>query len=132
MVMTDSIADMLNRIKNASNAFLDSVDMDSSNIKVALTEILKREGFIKNFRIIEEKNKKALRIYLRYGGKRERVINGIRRVSKPSRRIYSKHDNLPYVLNGYGIAIVSTSSGILTGKECRRRRIGGEVLCYVW
>lgn len=132
MAMTDPIADMLNRIKNASNALLDSVDIQSSKMKITIAAILKKNGFIKDYRIIEDRTKKILRVYLKYGLKGERIINGIKRISKPSRRVYSKYKNLPYVLNGYGIALISTSSGILTERECRKKRIGGEVICYVW
>ena len=132
MVMTDPISDMLNRIKNASNALLDKVDIPSSKVKVSIAEIMKREGFIKNYRVTDEKNQKTLRVYLKYGESQEKCINGIKRISKPSRRVYSKHNRIPYVLNGYSIAVVSTSSGILTDKECRKKHLGGEVVCYIW
>lgn len=130
--VTDPVADMLARIRNASSAEHEKVDIPSSRLKVRLAELLKEEGFIKNFRVIEDRRQGTLRVYLKYGPSQERVITGLRRVSKPGRRRYVGADKIPSVLGGMGVAILSTPRGVLTDRESRRLRVGGEVLCYVW
>ena len=134
MTMTDPIADMLTRIRNANVAMHDDVTMPSSKLKESLAEVLQKEGYIRSFRVDQEEGKpsKTLVIDMKYSEARERVITGIRRVSKPGLRVYTKADAVPRVLGGLGVAVVSTSKGLLTDREARRQRIGGEVLCYVW
>jgi small subunit ribosomal protein S8 len=129
---TDPVADMLARIRNGSLAEHEKVDIPSSKLRVRLAEILKEEGFIKNFRLIEDKRQGVLRVYLKYGPGQERVISGLRRVSKPGRRLYVRADRIPTVLGGMGVAILSTPRGVLTDRESRKVKVGGEVLCYVW
>jgi small subunit ribosomal protein S8 len=131
-MVTDPIADMLTRIRNSSLAEHEKVDIPASKLKVRLAEILKEEGFIKNFRVIEDKRQGQLRVYLKYGPNQERVISGLRRVSKPGRRLYVGADGVPSVLGGMGVAILSTPRGLLTDRESRQAKVGGEVLCYVW
>ena len=131
-MVTDPVADMLARIRNGSLAEHEKVDIPSSKLKVRLAEILKEEGFIKNFRLIEDKRQGVLRIYLKYGPGQERVISGLRRVSKPGKRMYVGADRIPSVLGGMGVAILSTPQGVLTDRESRKAKVGGEVLCYVW
>ena len=130
--MTDPIADMLTRIRNGNNARHDSVDIPASNIKKELAQILLDEGFIKGFDIIEDKKQGIIRIELKYGQHNEKVISGIKRISKPGLRVYVKSNEVPRVLGGLGIAILSTSKGIKTDKDAREEGIGGEVVCYVW
>lgn len=135
MTMTDPIADMLSRVRNASNAFHDSVTMPSSRIKANIAEILKQEGYIEDFSVNDRKDGKAgkeLEITLKYGPTRERSLAGVRRVSKPGLRVYTKSTNLPKVLGGLGVAIISTSHGLLTDREAQNKGVGGEVLAYVW
>lgn len=133
MVMTDPIADYLTRVRNANTAMKKSVDIPASNIKVSLTQILKDEGFIKDFEVISEQDsvKKNIRVYLKYDQK-TRVISGLKRISKPSLRVYVGKEDIPKVLGGLGVAVLSTSQGIMTDKKARREGMGGEVLCYVW
>ena len=131
-MMTDPIADMLTRIRNANNAKHDSVDIPASNIKKQLAQILLDEGFVKGFDVIEDAKQGIIRVDLKYGTKKEKVISGIKRISKPGLRVYVKSDEVPRVLGGLGIAIISTSSGIITDKEARSKVVGGEVICYVW
>jgi small subunit ribosomal protein S8 len=131
-MMTDPIADMLTRIRNASNAKHDSVDIPASNIKKELAQILLNEGFIKGFDVIDDAKQGIIRVDLKYGNKNEKVISGIKRISKPGLRVYVKSDEIPRVLGGLGIVILSTSKGIMTDKVARREKVGGEVLCYVW
>jgi small subunit ribosomal protein S8 len=131
-MVTDPVADMLARIRNGSLAEHEKVDIPSSKLRVRLAEILKEEGFIKNFRLIEDKKQGVLRVYLKYGPGQERVISGLRRVSKPGRRRYVGADRIPSVLGGMGVAILSTPQGVLTDRESRKAKVGGEVLCYVW
>jgi small subunit ribosomal protein S8 len=131
-MVTDPVADMLARIRNGSLAEHEKVDIPASKLKVRLAEILKEEGFIKNFRFIEDKRQGVLRVYLKYGPGQERVISGLRRVSKPGRRLYVGADRVPSVLGGMGVAILSTPRGLLTDRESRKAKVGGEVLCYVW
>lgn len=132
MTMTDPIADMLSRVRNASNAFHDSVSMPSSKIKASIAEILKEEGYIADFTVTDAKVGKTLDIELKYGPSRERSISGLRRVSKPGLRVYAKSNELPQVLGGLGVAIISTSHGLLTDREAQNKGVGGEVLAYVW
>lgn len=132
MVMTDPIADFLTRIRNANRVGHKTVSAPSSNMKVAIAEILKNEGFIKGYEVIEDDKQNELKIQLKYGRNNEKVITGIKRISKPGLRVYAKNEDLPKVLNGLGIAIVSTSNGLVTDKQARKEGIGGEVLAYVW
>ncbi|NMB07863.1 MAG: 30S ribosomal protein S8 [Tissierellia bacterium] len=131
-MMTDPIADMLTRIRNGNDAKHDTVDIPASNIKIEIAQILVDEGFVKGFDVIEDGKQGVIRIELKYGQNNEKVISGIKRISKPGLRVYVKKDEIPRVLGGLGIAILSTSKGIKTDKEARREGIGGEVVCYVW
>ena len=131
MYLTDPIADMLTRIRNANAVMHEKVDVPHSNLKDRLAEILKEEGYIANYRVVTDGNKKNIRVYLKYDGK-ERVIKGIKRISKPGRRVYSSVEDMPRVLSGLGIAIVSTSKGIVTDRVARRENVGGEILAFVW
>lgn len=131
MQITDPIADMLTRIRNANSAKHVSVDVPASNMKKAIAEILLEEGYIKNYQVIDDGKQGVIRIALKYAGK-EKVISGIKRVSKPGLRIYKSKDELPQVLRGLGIAIISTSKGIMTDKKARKENVGGEVLAFVW
>lgn len=130
--MTDPIADMLTRIRNGNNAKHDSVDVPASNIKKELAQILTNEGFIKGFDVIEDGKQGIIRIDLKYGKNSEKVISGIKRISKPGLKVYVKSNEIPRVLGGLGIAVLSTSKGIMTDKEARKENVGGEVICYVW
>ena len=132
MTMTDPIADMLSRVRNANNAHHDTVSMPSSKLKVNIANILKQEGYIADFAVEDARVGKTLTIELKYGPSRERSISGIRRVSKPGLRIYAKSTNLPRVLGGLGVAIISTSQGLLTDRQATEKGVGGEVLAYVW
>lgn len=132
MVMTDPIADFLTRIRNANQAKHEVLEVPASNIKKGIAEILKREGFVKNVEIIEDDKQGIIRVFLKYGTNGERVITNLNRVSKPGLRVYKKREDLPKVLNGLGIAILSTSEGLLTDKEARQKNVGGEVIAYVW
>ena len=132
MHITDPIADMLTRIRNANNAKHDTVDVPASNMKKSIAQILLDEGYIKNFQLIDDGTQGVIRITLKYNAGKERVITNLRRVSKPGLRVYAGADDLPKVLRGLGIAIVSTSKGVMTDKEARKAHIGGEVLAFVW
>ena len=133
MQITDTIADMLTRIRNASTAKHETVDIPASNMKKAIAQILVDEGYIKNFQVIEDGKQGIIRVTLKYvGASRTPVIMGLRRVSKPGLRIYSSSEDMPKVMNGLGIAIVSTSKGIMTDKKARAQKVGGEVLAFVW
>jgi len=132
MTMTDPIADMLTRVRNANSAYHDDVAMPYSKIKAHIAEILKQEGYVASWDVTDAKVGKNLVISLKFGPNRERSIAGLRRVSKPGLRVYAKKDNLPRVLGGLGIAIISTSSGLMTDKQANRSGVGGEVLAYVW
>ncbi|MFW0784048.1 30S ribosomal protein S8 [Gordonia sp. CPCC 206044] len=132
MTMTDPIADFLTRLRNANSAFHDEVTLPSSKIKVNIAEILKREGYIVDYRVEDAEVGKSLTVTLKYGPSRERSIAGLRRVSKPGLRVYAKSTNLPKVLGGLGVAIISTSSGLLTDRQAANQGVGGEVLAYVW
>jgi small subunit ribosomal protein S8 len=130
--MTDPIADMLTRIRNANRALLDKVDIPASRFKVEIAKILKAEGFIRAYKLIDDNKQGILRVYLKLGPGNERVILGLRRVSRPGLRVYRKAAQIPNVMSGMGVAIVSTSQGLMTGKTARHRSLGGEILCYVW
>lgn len=132
MVMTDPIADFLTRIRNANSVNHEKVEIPASNMKKTLAGILKDEGFIKDFEYIEDGKQGILRLYLKYGPNKQKIITGIKRISKPGLRVYAKKDQVPRVLGGLGIAVISTSQGIMTDKEARKRQLGGEVICYVW
>lgn len=132
MVMTDPIADLLTRIRNANMVRHDSLEVSASKIKKEIAEILKREGFVRDVEYIDDNKQGIIRIFLKYGPNNERVITGLKRISKPGLCVYAKADEVPKVLNGLGIAIISTSSGVITDKEARARKVGGEVLAYVW
>ena len=132
MVMTDPIADMLTRLRNANSVFHETVDVPGSKIKSAIAEVLKEEGFIKDYSFNEDNKQGVITISLKYGPNREKVISGIKRISKPGLRVYTKGDNVPKVLNGLGIAIISTSKGIMSDKQARKAGLGGEVIAYVW
>lgn len=132
MSMTDPIADMLTRIRNANRALHEEVDIPASRLKLEIAKILEREGFIKGYKTIEDGKQGILRIFLKYGPGNERIINQLTRVSRPGRRVYMKAKKIPKVKSGLGVAIVSTSRGILTDEEARAAGVGGEVLCSVW
>lgn len=132
MVMTDPIADFLTRIRNANMVMHEKVEIPASKTKIALAEILKNEGFIKDYEQVEDGKQGIIRVYLKYGSNREKVISGLKRISKPGLKVYCKKDEIPKVLGGLGIAIISTSKGIVTDKEARKLGLGGEVICYVW
>ena len=131
MKMSDVIADMLTRIRNANNAKHETVDVPASNMKKSIADILVNEGYIKGYNIVEDGKQGIIRITLKYNGK-EKVIKGLRRVSKPGLRIYASAEDMPRVMNGLGVAIVSTSKGLMTDKQARKSNIGGEVLAFVW
>jgi small subunit ribosomal protein S8 len=132
MVMTDPIADLLTRIRNANTVGHEQIELPASNMKRGIANILKEEGFIRDAEFIPDNKQGILRIFLKYGPSNERVITGLKRISKPGLRVYAKHNEIPRVLGGLGIAILSTSQGLMTDKQARRSGIGGEVLCYVW
>ena len=132
MVVTDPIADMLTRIRNANQLKYNEVLVPTSKLKVGIADILKNEGYINGYSIEDSENGSMIKIELKYGAKKERVITGLKRISKPGLRVYAKADEMPRVLNGIGIAIVSTSEGLMTDKEARAKKIGGEVLAYIW
>jgi small subunit ribosomal protein S8 len=132
MQITDTIADMLTRIRNASSAKHDSVDIPASNVKKAIAQILLDEGYINNFTVVEDGKQGIIKVVLKYGANKASAISGIRRVSKPGLRIYSNVEDMPKVMKGLGIAIISTSKGIMTDKEARKANVGGEVLAYIW
>ena len=131
MQMSDVIADMLTRIRNASNAKHQTVDIPASNMKKSIADILTKEGYIKGYQIVEDGKQGIIRVTLKYNGK-EKAIKGLRRVSKPGLRIYASCEDMPRVMSGLGVAIISTSKGIMTDKEARKQNIGGEVLAFVW
>ncbi|MCR4443122.1 MAG: 30S ribosomal protein S8 [Peptococcaceae bacterium] len=132
MVMTDPIADFLTRIRNANSVNHEKVEIPASKIKKTLAEILKEEGFIKDFEYIEDGKQGIIRLYLKYGPNKEKVITGLKRISKPGLRVYVKKDQVPRVLGGLGIAVISTSCGVMSDREARKRQLGGEVICYIW
>lgn len=132
MVVTDPIADMLTRIRNANQMKYKEVLVPTSKLKVQIANILKNEGYINGYKLVDSENGSMMNIELKYGAKKERVITGLKRISKPGLRVYAKKEEIPTVLNGLGIAIISTSKGIMTDKEARKENIGGEVLAYIW
>ena len=132
MTMTDPIADMLTRIRNAARASHDSADIPGSRIKVNIAKVLKSEGYIKNFRVVSDGRHRMIRVFLNYDDQGQPVIGGVKRVSKPSCRVYCRHDEIPSVLGGFGISIVSTSKGLVTDRQAREMGVGGEVVCSVW
>jgi len=131
-VVTDTIADMLTRIRNANAMRYTEVSVPASNMKIEVARILKEEGFIKDYKVEKENAQGTIILTLKYGQNKERVITGLKRISKPGLRVYAKNDEIPKVLNGLGIAIISTSKGIMTDKQARRENVGGEVLAYIW
>jgi len=130
--MTDPIADMLTRIRNAIRASYNTVDIPSSRLKIEIAKVLKAEGYIRNYKIIADRRQGVLRIFFKYDENGEPIFSGLERVSRPGCRIYTRSDRIPMVLNGFGINILSTSKGVMTDREARKRRVGGEVLCSVW
>jgi len=132
MVVTDSIADMLTRIRNANQMRYQEVSVPASNLKVSLAKILKDEGFIEDYKLVNDDVQGTILLTLKYGQNKERVITGLKRISKPGLRVYAKASEVPKVLNGLGIAVISTSCGVMTDKEARKQNLGGEVLCYIW
>lgn len=132
MTMTDPIADMLTRIRNANTVRHTSLELPSSKLKIQIADILKREGFIRDYENIEDSKQGVLRLFLKYGQDNEKVITGLKKISKPGLRVYAKSDELPRVLGGLGIAVISTSDGVITDKEARQKQVGGEILAYVW
>ena len=131
-MMTDPIADMLTRIRNANQIRTEKVEVPASRLKLEVVKILKEENYIKGYKVIKNGPKTLLRLTLKFLQGRERTLTGLKRISKPGRRVYVGKDNVPFVLNGLGIAILTTSQGVLTDKKCREKGIGGEVLCYIW
>ncbi len=132
MAMTDPIADMLTRIRNAGKAKLKSVDVPGSKLKIEIAKVMQDQGYIKSYKLIEDNKQGLLRVYLKYDEKQTHAVFGLERVSKPSRRIYSKSEDIKPVLNGLGIAILSTSKGIMTDKQAKLHNVGGEILCKIW
>lgn len=132
MRITDPIADMLTRIRNANKEHHASVEIPSSNMKVAIAKILLDEGFIKGYEVTEDNKQDVLKVELKYSRNKERVIRGLKRISRPGLRVYAKNDEVPSVLGGLGVSIISTSHGIITDKEARKLGVGGEVICYIW
>ncbi|MDN5375264.1 MAG: small subunit ribosomal protein [Thermacetogenium sp.] len=131
-MMTDPIADFLTRIRNANQVYRERVEVPASNMKKSLAEIMKREGFIKTYEVVDDGKQGILRLYLKYGPNRQKVISGLKRISKPGLRVYVKKDEIPKVLGGLGVAVISTSKGLMTDKQARQEGLGGEVVCYIW
>ncbi len=132
MNVTDPIADMLTRMRNGARARHDQVLMPGSRLKLAVAKIMKEEGYIRDYELLRDGPKRTLRVWLRYADDRTPILSGLTRISKPGRRVYSKSGDMPYVLGGMGVAVVSTSQGVMTGQQARKRNVGGEVLCYIW
>ena len=132
MVVTDTIADMLTRIRNANQMRYQEVSVPASNLKVRLAKLLKDEGFIEDYKVVDDNVQGTIMLTLKYGQNKERVITGLKRISKPGLRVYAKAGEVPKVLNGLGIAVISTSHGVMTDKAARKENLGGEVLCYIW
>lgn len=132
MVVSDPIADLLTRIRNANTANHDRVEVPGSKMKKAIVQILKDEGFVRDFEWIDNGHQGVIRVYLKYGPSKTKVISGLRRISRPGLRVYAKRDQVPRVLGGLGIAVLSTSHGLMTDKKARQEGLGGEVLCYIW
>jgi small subunit ribosomal protein S8 len=132
MVMTDPIADMLTRIRNANQMYKEIVEIPASSVKRSILEVLKEEGFIRDFEWISDEKQGVLKVHLAYATGKERVIKGLKRISKPGLRVYASHTEIPRVLNGLGVAVLSTSKGVMTGQQAKRQQIGGEVIAYIW
>lgn len=132
MVMTDPIADMLTRIRNANQMYKETVEIPASSVKRSILEVLKSEGFIRDFEWISDEKQGMLKVQLAYASSKERVIKGLKRISKPGLRVYANHGEIPRVLNGLGVAVLSTSKGVMTGQQAQRQKIGGEVIAYIW
>ena len=132
MVMTDPIADFLTRIRNGNMVMHETVEVPGSKIKMSIANIMKEEGYIKDYEYIEDGKQGIIRTYLKYGPNKEKVITGIKRISKPGLRVYVKKDEIPRVLGGLGTAVISTSKGLMTDKKARKEGLGGEVICYIW
>ena len=132
MLLTDPIADFITRIRNACMARFEQVDIPSSKMKLDIAKMLKEEGYIKNYKLIKDKKQGILRLFLKYDNDNVPVIGGLQRISKPSCRVYVRHDKIPYVFNGLGTAILSTSKGIVSDREARKLKVGGELLCNIW
>ena len=132
MTMTDPIADMLTRIRNANTVGHETVEIPASKMKKAIAEILKEEGYIEDFEVIEDDKQGIIKVTMKYGANKEKVISGIKKISKPGLKVYAKAQDVPKVLGGLGVAIISTSKGIVSDKEARKLGVGGEVICYVW
>lgn len=132
MSVTDPVADMMTKIRNAGMAGHESVDIVPSKFKIEIIKTLKTEGYVRNFKIVKQDEKEPVRVFLKYDEDRKPVIRGIQRISKPGRRVYQSYRTMPRVLNGYGTVIVSTSSGVITGRKAAQRRVGGELICSVW
>lgn len=132
MTMTDPIADMLTRIRNANIVGHDTVEIPASKMKKSIAEILLNEGFIENFEVVDDNKQGIIKVEMKYGANKEKVINGIKKISKPGLKVYAKANDIPKVLGGLGIAIISTSKGVVSDKEARKLGVGGEVICYVW
>lgn len=132
MVMTDPVADLLTRVRNANMVNHEKVEVPASKVKKAIADIFKTEGYIKDCEFIDDGKQGIIRIYLKYGTGKEKVISGLKRISKPGLRVYAKKDEIPRVLGGLGTAVISTSKGIMTDKEARKQGLGGEVICYIW
>ncbi|HHV34870.1 MAG TPA: 30S ribosomal protein S8 [Syntrophomonadaceae bacterium] len=131
-MVTDPIADFLTRIRNANQVCRDCVEIPASNMKQSMAEILKSEGYIKHFEYVKDGKQGILRIYMKYGPNRQKVLSGLKRISKPGLRVYVKKDEVPRVLGGLGVAVISTSKGLMTDKQARQEGLGGEVVCYIW
>ncbi|ACI20486.1 MULTISPECIES: 30S ribosomal protein S8 [Thermodesulfovibrio] len=131
-MITDPISDMLTRIRNAIKVKADKVDIPASRMKIEISKILKEEGFIKSYKIIKDKKQGIIRINLKYTSEGDSVISNLQRISKPGRRVYVSKDEIPHVMGGLGVAILTTSQGVMTDKECRHKGVGGEVICYIW
>ncbi|MFO7952335.1 MAG: 30S ribosomal protein S8 [Bacillota bacterium] len=131
-MMTDPIADMLTRVRNANDVRHKTVEVPASNVKQSIASILKQEGFIRDYEFIKDDKQGILRVYLKYGPNQEKIISGLKRISKPGLRVYVKKDELPKVLGGLGIAVISTSQGLMSDRQARETETGGEVLCYIW
>jgi len=132
MVMTDPVADLLTRVRNASMVNHEKVEIPASKVKKAIADIFKNEGYIKDCEFIDDGKQGIIRIYLKYGASKEKVISGLKRISKPGLRVYAKKDEIPRVLGGLGTAVISTSKGIMTDRDARKQGLGGEVVCYIW
>ena len=132
MTVTDPVADLLTRVRNANSAKHDFVEVPASKLNMEIVRILQGEGFIKNYELLKDRKFPTAKIALKYGPRQEKILSNLKRVSKPGLRVYAKHDRVPRVLRGLGVAVISTSFGVMTDREARKRGIGGEVLCYVW